>query len=800
MSLAADSGTTPDTDAWLFGWDPTPGIVSVWADRTGRALVWQRTASGVRCTPERYQPWLFAAHLDDLGHLGAHLAPAERADSSTVVTYRRLDGPATGTYPYLLATRDGRALERAILRGAEARLGRPIGALRDLDEAYYRVGPVEQYLMATGRVYFRGLAYGDLHRLQFDLETTALDPRQGRIFLVAVRDNRGLRRILEAPAPEDEAGLIAALCALIRERDPDVIENHNLFGFDLPFLYERAEALQVPLHLARPEGPAALERYGEPGGYRRRRRTRYSCAGRELIDTLDAVRRHDFTVRTLPGYGLKAVARHFGVAPPDRTYLPGAAIYTTYQQDAETVRRYALDDVTEVDGLSQRLLGAPFALAGMAPRRYERVASAGPATGILEPLLVRAYLRAGCAPPRQAAAGDLGRHSGGATHLFAAGVAQQVVKADIASMYPSIMRTFRVGPACDRLGALLALVGRLVDLRLAHKHAARAAPPGSQAAYEADAQQAAMKLLVNSAYGYMGAGSMALFADRHAADEVTRRGRAILGEVVDALRARGVALLEADTDGVYFAVPVGWSEAQERALVAEVAALLPSGLRLEYEGRYQAMLSHEVKNYALLTYDGEVIIRGGAFHSSRAEPFGVRFLQAAVHATLLGDVAELQRIYQGTVADLRAHRLPLADVATRARLTKGPDAYAATRDRLREAPYEALLAGGRTAWAPGDHVRYYRAPGPRFVLLPEETETPTGDEPEVDPGGGGDAARPPYDAAHYLRVFHASYVSRFRKAFPADAFDQLFRPDGQTGLFDRPLATIEPRWVRAASD
>ena len=44
-----------------------------------------------------------------------------------------------------------------------------------------------------------------------------------------------------------------------------------------------------------------------------------------------------------------------------------------------------------------------------------------------------------------------------------------------------------------------------------------------------------MKILINSAYGYMGAGAMALFADRAAADEVTRRGREILGQVVEAL-------------------------------------------------------------------------------------------------------------------------------------------------------------------------------------------------------------------------------------------------------------------------
>ena len=33
--------------------------------------------------------------------------------------------------------------------------------------------------------------------------------------------------------------------------------------------------------------------------------------------------------------------------------------------------------MAEVDGISLRLLGAAFALAGMAPRRYERVAFAG---------------------------------------------------------------------------------------------------------------------------------------------------------------------------------------------------------------------------------------------------------------------------------------------------------------------------------------------------------------------------------------------------------------------------------------
>ncbi len=108
-----------------------------------------------------------------------------------------------------------------------------------------------------------------------------------------------------------------------------------------------------------------------------------------------------------------------------------------------------------------------------------------------------------------------------------------------------------------------------------------------------------MKLVIFSAYGYMAAGRMALLADVDAADALTRRCSVILDQVIVGLRSRG-ALLEADIDGVYFAVPDSYSEADERRLVAAVAATLPVGIKLEYAGFYAAMLSHEIKNYVLL--------------------------------------------------------------------------------------------------------------------------------------------------------------------------------------------------------
>jgi DNA polymerase elongation subunit (family B) len=783
-------------DEILFGWDKTHGIVSVWADREGRALVWRRVAGRIVCERERFRPWLLASTLDDLRLAGAplssHTAPGV---ASAPFSFRELDGP-DGSFRFLLSARSGQTLERTICAGATRRLDRPVARVGELDD-YHRVPPVEQYLMLSGRTCFRGLQYGDLHRMQIDFETTALDPSHGRIFMAAVRDNLGLELLLEAPAADDEARLIVELCALVRERDPDVIENHNLFGFDMPFLVERAAMLHVPLALGRAEGPPAPVSYEDAAwaGPRARRRTRYSVAGRELIDTLDAVRRHDFVTRELPSNKLKDVARTFGIAPPDRVYLPGDEVFATYRRDPASARRYAMQDVQEVDALSRRLMGAPFALAGMAPRRYERLASAGPAMGILEPLLLRAYLRAGAAIPRQDPHSDavIGPHAGGATHLFASGVAERVVKADIASLYPSLMRVHCIGPACDQLGALLAIVGRLTDLRLHHKAEMQRAEPASPQRHHHDAMQAAMKVLINSAYGYMGAGSMALFADRVAADEVTRRGRETLDHVVEALRSRGVVLIEADTDGVYFAVPEGWDEARERALVAEVAGTLEAGIRLEYEGRYQAMLSHEVKNYALLTYGGVLIVRGGAMRSSRAEPFGDRFLRTALRCALAGDVLGIRTAFLETVAALRERRLRAADVAMRARLSKTPEQYAASRRSHREAPYEALLAAGRREWTPGERVRCYKAQGGGYVWLPDEEEEGRGMRDEGrgmrDEGKRPDAATD-YDVAHYLDALVTSYAGRLKKAFAPADFDQLFRHDAQLGLFDRPVEEI----------
>jgi DNA polymerase, archaea type len=763
-------------DEWLWGWDPTPGIVSVWAQADGRATVWRRLpASGELVREEsRFRPWLLLDRLDDLHHLGSALAPD--GVPNALVTYRELDGP--GRLRFFVSADDGKTLSSAVLFGAERRLGQRLGHLRELgDASVLTLSPEEQYLTATGRTYFRDLTFDQLHRLQFDLETTGLDPRYNRIFMVAVRYPDGANEVLEASGEGDaaEADLIRRLVARVSDADPDVIENHNLFGFDLPFLDRRARRLGVPLSLGRIAHSGLRQRAARRGAKSESddgRRVRLVVPGRELIDTLDAVRRYDFSNRDLPGHGLKAVARHFGIAGPKRELIRGDLIYTVFRSDPERVRRYATADVDEVAALSRMLSGAAFALARMAPRRYERLADAGAATGVIDPLLVRAYLRAGMALPAHEPS-DGTPHSGAALHLFATGVAQRVVKADVASLYPSLMRAYRIGPARDRLGALLALVDRLVEQRLAAKASARAAPEGSAERYTHEAMSAAMKLVVNSAYGYLAAGGdLTRFADVHAANEVTRRGREMLDMMCRELAARGVTLLEADTDGVYFAVPDSWNEDDERRVVAEVAALLPPLVQLEFDGRFAAMLSHEPKNYALLKYDGSLVLRGVAFRSSRAEPYGEAFLRHAISRLLVGDIQGVRDSYLATLDALRRRTLTTFEVSSRVRLTKTPADYLETRENRRELPYEAMLASGREEWSIGDKVRVYR------------TKTGTGSVvAELDDATLDHVDRRDYDVDHYARVLRDTYAARLARAFTPGDFAAMFADPDQFSLF-----------------
>jgi DNA polymerase elongation subunit (family B) len=208
--------------------------------------------------------------------------------------------------------------------------------------------------------------------------------------------------------------------------------------------------------------------------------------------------------------------------------------------------------------------------------------------------------------------------------------------------------------------------------------------------------------------------------------------------------------------------------------VADVAALLPSLVQLEFEGRYRAMLSHEPKNYALLGYDGNLILKGVAFRSSRAEPFGHAFLRRALACLLTGDVAGVRESFVATIDALRRREVTTHDVSSRVRLTKSPERYLALREHRRESMYEAMLAQGLTDWRAGDKVRVYRT-GPGWGLADADDED-----------------RRDYDVAHYVRSLRANYATRMARAFTTEDFAAVFADPAQPSLFAPDFASLRP--------
>ncbi len=757
-------------DPLLFGRDDTEGIVSVRADYEGRVTLWRRGREGELAREQRtYTPWVLVADPALVGALKPVRLPFSPGFPS-------LDGAGAGVvelegegfFRYLVFGRSFDLLQRALLDAAG------VQRLRDLrDRVYYRP-PVEQHVALSGQTYYKGTTWEQLRRLQLDIETTALTPEEGEVFMASVRDSAGFELVLDSSEHGGEAGLISEVVRIVRERDPDVIEGHNLFEFDLPFLIARARRYGVPLAVGRDGDEPAESRDLLKVGARNEPFRRFSVSGREIVDTLHAVKRRDAIVHDIRAYGLKQAARYFGIASEDRELIEGAEIHETWRSDPERVRRYALEDVREVDQLSRLLMSSSFALAKMVPRPYERVATAGTGQGLIEPILVRAYLSAGHSLPRPEPGAARDDYVGGYTRLFRSGLLSHVVKADAASLYPSIMLAYEISPRSDRLSVFPRALRHLTELRLGHKRASRSPGAPAEERLHHDAMQGAMKILINSFYGSMGA-SFALFADVEAAARVTRIGQEILLRLMRSIQERGLELIEADTDGVYFTVPETWTLEDELRFVEEIGRDLPEGIRVEHDGRYRRMYSYQEKNYILQEYDGTIRMVGAAFKSSRNEPYAERFFTEVVPLLMDGDFAGVRARFEELVLDLRARRVPVEDLTSTVQLTKSEEEYA--RSGRAEEQYEVLRAMKR-GWRPGDRVRYYHALiGRRRVRKLYE------------PGATD------YDAEYYVRKLREGYATRLSKAVAPEDFNSLFGE--MRGLFDvspveiGPVVTVE---------
>jgi DNA polymerase I len=575
----------------------------------------------------------------------------------------------------------------------------------------YISDPVHQYLLLTGKTFFKGLAFKDLHRLALDIETACApgfefsNPQrdEDRILSIALMDNRGYEEVLFG-MDMGEREMLQTLGERIASVDPDVLEGHNLFNFDLEYIVARARMHKIKLP------------WGRNGSEPRMRKSRFTVAeriidytrmdifGRHVVDTLFLLQYYDVTARELESYGLKSAALHFGLADEERTYIDREKIQWTYEHDPEALKRYNLDDVRETLALSE-LLGYPFFLqAQIFPFSYQNILIRGNATKI-NALFLREYIRRRASIPKPMAKGDF---EGGYTDVFLEGVVSNVVHCDVASLYPSIMLSFSLKPAGDTLNVFLPLLRDLRAFRLeAKRKAHEVLSPHEREYYQA--LQQTFKILINSFYGYLGT-ALHNFSDPSLAAEVTRLGREIIRKMLEWLKRIGAAPVEIDTDGIYFVPPPEVvTEEQARALVERLSESLPEGIEVEMDGRYASMFSYKRKNYALLDESGNVVIRGSGLRSRGIEKYLREFLSAMIRLLLEGRGQEVTQLFREVNLRLQRHQMDIGLLAKTETLSESPESYQQkikAKKRNRAAAYELALSSGRDFRA-GDQVSYY---------------------------------------------------------------------------------------------
>ena len=315
---------------------------------------------------------------------------------------------------------------------------------------FFLTDPVAQHLMLTGQTHFLGMAFEQLKRLQLDIETYTTEgfefPNPGRpgdrIIAIALADQSGWERIITGH-DLSEPEMLEELTMEIRRRDPDVIEGHNLFRFDLEYIAARARRHRIQLNWGR-DG-SVLHSHASRMNIAERTISyrKYEVFGRHIADTWMLAQLYDIGTRDMESYGLKDVARHFGVAAPDRTYIQPERVSWYFDHDPDTLFRYALDDVRETRAISDILSPSYFVQAQIFPLSYQNTILRGNATKI-DLLFMREYLRQRHAihtpSPGQAV-------SGGFTDCRYQGVVHHVLHCDITSLYPSIMLSYECFPA-----------------------------------------------------------------------------------------------------------------------------------------------------------------------------------------------------------------------------------------------------------------------------------------------------------------------------------------------------------------
>lgn len=500
---------------------------------------------------------------------------------------------------------------------------------KEFQKNFVMFSPAEQYLIQSGKRLFKGMDdYNDVHRFQFDLETEGLFARRDAIFQIGVRDNRGFEGVIETKGDtlhekrESEKANIRKFFQVIDMIQPDIITGYNSENFDWPFIFERAEKLnmditELAITLNRiskiKRKSSSLKLGGETETYNQTHMYGYS-----IIDISHAVRRAMAINSEIKGWGLKYITQYSEIAKPNRVYVPGDKINTTWADKdndyafnnengdwykisektplkdkykvttgAYIVQRYLCDDLWETEQIDNIFNQASFLISKILPTSFQRSSTMGTA-GQWKLIMAAWSYENGLAIP---ALQDKREFTGGLSRLLEVGYAKDVYKLDYAALYPKTQLTHGIIPDLDISGVMMGMLTYVVDTRdkfkfltgaekkkaekLSDKLKAEKATMSPKeiedltaeiAKHKAlqnlyDKKQLPLKILANSWFGSYGAPYIFNWGDTDSAEETTCRGRQYLRLMIRWFKETyGFRPLVMDTDGANLAAPSNLQE------------------------------------------------------------------------------------------------------------------------------------------------------------------------------------------------------------------------------------------------
>jgi len=640
----------------------------------------------------------------------------------------------------------------------------------ELPIIHVRTDPVAQFLKQSGRTLFKGMKFDDLHRMQINIKThtkhgfNLSNPHRAedRIGIIALSDNRGWEFVINGKGLSEKEMLIE-LIQIIKQKDYDVIEGHNIYNFTLPYLLTRCEMFEIDFAIGRDD--SVPHPFDKRLSYTERSLdySSFEISGRHIIDTFQILQTYDASKRSLENYSLNHAAQHFGFAKKDRAYIQPDRINRYLDDEPETLIQCCLDDNHEICQLSEFLSPNIFYMTQMLPFNFGTVARLG-ASAKIESLLLREYIRQKHSIPKP----DISSQTlGGYTDIFYTGILGPIVDADVESLYPSIMLSEKISPYTETLGIFQPLLDELTKMRINAKRKMETVPDPHEKRKH-DAIQSAFKTLINSFYGYLGY-NRALFNDSKAADQIVRNGHKILKQIITTITDLGGEVIEVDTDRVFFTPPQNINnEPEEKKFLKKIKKHLQPAITLLINGRYQKMLSYKKKNYALLGYDSKVKIKGASLISRNMERFGREFIQGCIEGLLQDDIGKVHEQYAKYNKLIFNRQLMLSDFARTEYLRESSDEYnkaVETGTRNRAASYEVAIKSN-IPWKPGDKVSYYF----------------TGDDPNIKGfencklADEWDSNFPDENIQYYLKRLD-EFAKKFEEFFSENDFHAIFSVD-----------------------